>query len=68
MSNRARVALLALVFVAFLTLARQARGDVHVGVDEDGCGWIEDDHPIRNHGYPSKRQITPAYPASTGSC
>ena len=48
----------------YLDLARSAHKDVHFGIDEDGCGWIEDDHPIRNHGYPGKRTITPPYPAT----
>jgi hypothetical protein len=48
--------------VHYVQIARQARADVHLGVDEDGCGWIEHDHPIRNHGFPSKRRVTPVYP------
>jgi hypothetical protein len=53
--------------IHYLTLAGQARTDVHLGIDEDGCGWIEDDRTLHPAGYPNKRMVTPDDPATGGS-
>jgi hypothetical protein len=45
--------------IYYLSLARQARADVRLGIDEHGCGWIEEDGPFHHDGYPSKRVVTP---------